>query len=93
MVIGKIVQVIGVVVDVEFFQDVVLCVYEVFEVQNGNEVLVLEVQQQLGGGIVCIIVMGFFDGLCCGLDVKDFEYLIEVLVGKVMLGCIMNVLG
>lgn len=37
--------------------------------------------------------MGFFDGLCCGLDVKDFEYLIEVLVGKVILGCIMNVLG
>ena len=52
MATGKIVQVIGAVVDVEFPQDAVPRVYEALEVQNGNEVLVLEVQQQLGGGIV-----------------------------------------
>ncbi|MFP1528842.1 hypothetical protein ACLB1R_26815 [Escherichia coli] len=52
MATGKIVQVIGAVVDVEFPQDAVPRVYDALEVQNGNERLVLEVQQQLGGGIV-----------------------------------------
>ncbi len=52
MATGKIVQVIGAVVDVEFPQDAVPKVYDALEVTNGNERLVLEVQQQLGGGIV-----------------------------------------
>ena len=52
MATGKIVQVIGAVVDVEFPQDAVPRVYEALEVQNGKEVLVLEVQQQLGGSTV-----------------------------------------
>ncbi|MGT9576420.1 hypothetical protein ACVWC5_05385, partial [Escherichia coli] len=54
MATGKIVQVIGAVVDVEFPQDAVPRVYDALEVQNGNERLVLEVQQQLGGGIVLV---------------------------------------
>lgn len=63
MATGKIVQVIGAVVDVEFPQDAVPRVYDALEVQNGNERLVLEVQQQLGGGIVRTIAMGSSDGL------------------------------
>lgn len=70
MATGKIVQVIGAVVDVEFPQDAVPRVYDALEVQNGNERLVLEVQQQLGGGIVRTIAMGSSDGLRRGLDVK-----------------------
>ena len=50
MATGKIVQVIGAVVDVEFPQDAVPRVYDALEVMNGKESLVLEVQQQLGGG-------------------------------------------
>ncbi len=93
MATGKIVQVIGAVVDVEFPQDAVPRVYDALEVQNGNERLVLEVQQQLGGGIVRTIAMGSSDGLRRGLDVKDLEHPIEVPVGKATLGRIMNVLG
>lgn len=61
MATGKIVQVIGAVVDVEFPQDAVPRVYDALEVMNGNENLVLEVQQQLGGGIVRTIAMGSSD--------------------------------
>ncbi|MDU2719126.1 MAG: F0F1 ATP synthase subunit beta [Klebsiella michiganensis] len=93
MATGKIVQVIGAVVDVEFPQDAVPRVYEALEVQNGSENLVLEVQQQLGGGIVRTIAMGSSDGLRRGLEVKDLEHPIEVPVGKATLGRIMNVLG
>ncbi|AUF77955.1 F0F1 ATP synthase subunit beta [Escherichia coli] len=93
MATGKIVQVIGAVVDVEFPQDAVPRVYDALEVQNGNERLVLEVQQQLGGGIVRTIAMGSSDGLRRGLDVKDLKHPIEVPVGKATLGRIMNVLG
>lgn len=51
-------------------QDAVPRVYEALEVQNGSENLVLEVQQQLGGGIVRTIAMGSSDGLRRGLEVK-----------------------
>ena len=85
-------SVIGAVVDVEFPQDAVPRVYDALEVQNGNEP-VLEVQQQLGGGIVRTIAMGSSDGLRRGLEVKDLEHPIEVPVGKATLGRIMNVLG
>ncbi len=93
MATGKIVQVIGAVVDVEFPQDAVPRVYDALEVQNGNETLVLEVQQQLGGGIVRTIAMGSSDGLRRGLPVTDLQHPIEVPVGKATLGRIMNVLG
>ncbi len=90
---GKIVQVIGAVVDVEFPQDAVPRVYDALEVQNGNERLELEVQQQLGGGIVRTIAMGSSDGRRRGRDVKDLEPPIEVPGGQATLGRIMNVLG
>ncbi|MCE1754769.1 F0F1 ATP synthase subunit beta, partial [Enterobacter hormaechei] len=93
MATGKIIQVIGAVVDVEFPQDTVPKVYDALEVQNGEAKLVLEVQQQLGGGVVRCIAMGTSDGLSRGLSVTDLGHPIEVPVGKATLGRIMNVLG
>lgn len=93
MATGKIIQVIGAVVDVEFPQDAVPKVYDALEVANGSEKLVLEVQQQLGGGVVRCIAMGTSDGLRRGLAVTDLQHPIEVPVGKATLGRIMNVLG
>ena len=55
---GKIVQIIGAVVDVEFPQDSVPKVYDALNVVDSKESLVLEVQQQLGGGVVRTITMG-----------------------------------
>ena len=93
MAAGKIVQIIGAVVDVEFPQDAVPQVYNALEVQNGDARLVLEVQQQLGGGVVRTIAMGSSDGLKRGLEVADLKKPIQVPVGKATLGRIMNVLG
>lgn len=93
MATGKIVQIIGAVVDVEFPQDAVPQVYSALEVMNGDARLVLEVQQQLGGGVVRTIAMGTSDGLKRGLSVNDLQKPIQVPVGKATLGRIMNVLG
>ena len=93
MATGKIIQVIGAVVDVEFPQDAVPNVYDALEVENGAEKLVLETQQQLGGGVVRCIAMGSSDGLRRGLKVNSLGHPIEVPVGKATLGRIMNVLG
>lgn len=93
MATGKIIQVIGAVVDVEFPQDAVPNVYNALEVENGASKLVLEVQQQLGGGVVRCIAMGTSDGLRRGLKVNNLEHPIEVPVGVATLGRIMNVLG
>ena len=93
MATGKIVQVIGAVVDVEFPQDAVPQVYSALEVKNGDVRLVLEVQQQLGGGVVRTIAMGSSDGLKRGLETVDLKHPIEVPVGVATLGRIMNVLG
>src|SRR5476649_1460964 len=93
MATGKIIQVIGAVVDVEFPQDAVPNVYNALEVENGTSKLVLEVQQQLGGGVVRCIAMGTSDGLRRNLKVNNLEHPIEVPVGVATLGRIMNVLG
>ena len=91
---GKVVQIIGAVVDVEFPQDAVPQVYDALKVTEGNlEGLVLEVQQQLGGGVVRTIAMGTSDGLCRGLNVENTGKNIQVPVGVETLGRIMNVLG
>ncbi|URJ24458.1 F0F1 ATP synthase subunit beta [Candidatus Blochmanniella camponoti] len=92
---GKIVQVIGAVVDVAFNQDVVPTVYHALEVHidDFNKKLILEVAQQLGGGIVRCIAMGNTDGLRRGLVVINLKHSIEVPVGKETLGRVMNVLG
>ncbi|AEW44201.1 ATP synthase b chain [Serratia symbiotica str. 'Cinara cedri'] len=93
MATGKIIQIIGAVVDVEFPQNAVPKVYDALEVENNTKKLVLEVQQQLGGGIVRCIAMGSSDGLRRGLTVNNLKHPIKVPVGKATLGRIMNVLG
>ncbi|MCG3730238.1 F0F1 ATP synthase subunit beta [Vibrio cincinnatiensis] len=93
MATGKIVQIIGAVVDVEFPQSSVPSVYDALNVQDSKERLVLEVQQQLGGGIVRCIVMGSSDGLRRGMAVENTGAPISVPVGMKTLGRIMNVLG
>ncbi|MBE1277469.1 F0F1 ATP synthase subunit beta [Enterovibrio baiacu] len=93
MATGKIVQIIGAVVDVEFPQESVPQVYDALNVKREGERLVLEVQQQLGGGIVRTIAMGSSDGLRRGLEIENTGKPIEVPVGTATLGRIMNVLG
>ena len=91
---GKVVQIIGAVVDVEFPQDAVPQVYDALTVTEGDlSGLVLEVQQQLGGGVVRSIAMGSSDGLRRGLNVENTGNNIQVPVGTATLGRIMNVLG
>lgn len=91
---GKVVQIIGAVVDVEFPQNAVPQVYDALNVTEGDlSGLVLEVQQQLGGGVVRSIAMGSSDGLRRGLNVVNTGNNIQVPVGTATLGRIMNVLG
>ena len=94
MSIGKIVKVIGAVVDVEFEQNQGPKVYDALKVSGAdNSSFVLEVQQQLGGGVVRCIAMGSSDGLKRGLQVASSGGPITVPVGEETLGRIMNVLG
>ncbi|EKD72106.1 MAG: hypothetical protein ACD_46C00005G0002 [uncultured bacterium] len=88
---GKIVEIIGAVVDVEFPQQTVPRIYDALKVKEKN--LILEVQQQIGDGIVRTIAMGTTDGLQRGLNVENTGKPIMVPVGKPTLGRIMNVLG
>ncbi|PPD29204.1 MAG: F0F1 ATP synthase subunit beta [Methylomonas sp.] len=90
MSLGKIVQIIGAVVDVEFPRDNLPKVYDALNVKGG---LVLEVQQQLGDGVVRTIAMGTTDGLSRGVEVTNTGDAIKVPVGQATLGRIMNVLG
>ena len=91
---GKVVQIIGAVVDVEFPQNAVPQVYDALNITEGDlDGLVLEVQQQLGGGVVRTIAMGTSDGLRRGLNVVNTGKGIQVPVGVETLGRIMNVLG
>ncbi|HEX7047290.1 MAG TPA: F0F1 ATP synthase subunit beta [Gammaproteobacteria bacterium] len=88
---GKIVQVIGAVVDVEFPRDAIPGIYDALVLDDGS--LTLEVQQQLGDGVVRAIAMGASEGLARGVDVKNTGKPISVPVGRGTLGRIMNVLG
>ena len=88
---GKIVQVIGAVVDVEFAKDSIPQIYDALKVDEVG--LTLEVQQQLGDGIVRTIAMGTSDGIKRGFDVTNTGAPISVPVGEKTLGRIMNVLG
>ena len=88
---GRIVQIIGAVIDVEFPRDGVPKVYDALTV-DGTETT-LEVQQQLGDGVVRTIAMGSTEGLKRGLNVTDSGEPIQVPVGTKTLGRIMDVLG
>ncbi|WP_041068557.1 F0F1 ATP synthase subunit beta [Candidatus Ishikawella capsulata] len=93
MATGEIIQIIGAVIDVEFPQNEVPPIYNALEVKNNNTYLILEVQQQLGGGVVRTIAMGSSEGLKRKLKVVDLKRQINVPVGKATLGRIVNVLG
>ena len=88
---GRIVQIIGAVIDVEFPRDKVPSVYEALKVTGAETTL--EVQQQLGDGVVRTIAMGSTEGLKRGLDVDSTGAGIQVPVGVKTLGRIMDVLG
>jgi len=89
---GNIVEIIGAVVDVEFPRDAVPLIYDAMHVTDQDN-LTLEVQQQLGDGIVRTIAMGTSDGLKRGMNVENTGEPIKVPVGEGTLGRILNVLG
>ena len=91
MATGKITQIIGAVIDVEFPRDSIPKIYEALKLTDAD--LTLEVQQQLGDGIVRTIAMGASEGLKRGLAVEATGAPISVPVGKGTLGRIMDVLG
>ena len=88
---GKVVQIIGAVIDVEFARDQVPQVYDALKVDGTD--ITLEVQQVLGDGIVRTIALGSTDGLKRGLVARNTGEGIKVPVGKATLGRIMDVLG
>ncbi|HEX4871669.1 MAG TPA: F0F1 ATP synthase subunit beta [Nevskiaceae bacterium] len=91
MTTGKIVQIIGAVVDVEFPRDAIPQIYDALKVDG--TALTLEVQQQLGDGVVRTIALGSSEGLKRGLVATNTGKPISVPVGKATLGRIMDVLG
>jgi F-type H+-transporting ATPase subunit beta len=88
---GNIVEIIGAVVDVEFPRESVPKIYEALTVSDNG--LTLEVQQQLGDGVVRTIAMGSSDGLKRGIEVNNTGAPITVPVGEAALGRILDVLG
>ncbi|EKD75140.1 MAG: hypothetical protein ACD_44C00219G0004 [uncultured bacterium] len=88
---GNIVEVIGAVVDVEFPHGHIPGIYDALEIEGTD--LILEVQQQMGDGVVRTIALGSTDGMRRGLKVKNTGEPIRVPVGKKTLGRIMDVLG
>jgi len=88
---GHIVQIIGAVIDVEFPRDAVPGIYDALLLEGGETTL--EVQQQLGDGVVRTIAMGSTEGLRRGLKAENTHKPISVPVGTQTLGRIMDVLG
>ncbi|MBL6805357.1 MAG: F0F1 ATP synthase subunit beta [Pseudomonadales bacterium] len=88
---GRIVQIIGAVIDVEFARDSVPAVYDALKVIDTE--ITLEVQQQLGDGIVRTIALGSTEGLRRGLNVEGTGAPVTVPVGQETLGRIVDVLG
>ena len=88
---GRVVQIIGAVIDVEFPRDAVPRVYDALKITEKD--ITLEVQQQLGDGVVRTIAMGSSEGLSRGLSVDNTGAPIAVPVGNETLGRIMDVLG
>lgn len=90
---GKIIQVIGPVVDVEFKQNELPTIYNALEVDLDKKKLVLEVQLHLGDGIVRTVSLGATDGLKRGQLLTDTGKAVSVPVGEETLGRIFNVTG
>ncbi len=88
---GNVVEIIGAVIDVEFPRDAIPKVYDALKLEETG--LTMEVQAQLGDGVVRAIAMGATEGLRRGMDVTNTGDAIRVPVGQKTLGRIMNVLG
>jgi len=90
---GNIIQIIGAVVDVKFPSESIPKIYDALLVKGESVSTTLEVQQQIGDGVVRTIALGTTDGLRRGLEVDNTDAPISVPVGEATLGRIMNVLG
>ena len=90
---GKITQIIGPVVDVQFDTKSIPKIYNALEIQRGKEKLTLEVQQHLGDSVIRAVSLGPTDGLKRGWEVTDTGNPISVPVGEEVLGRIFNVIG
>ena len=88
---GNVVEIIGAVVDVQFPRGDIPKIYDALKIESAD--LTLEVQQQLGDGVVRAIAMGSTNGLKRGVDVSNTGEAIQVPVGQATLGRIMDVLG
>ncbi|MCQ4878250.1 F0F1 ATP synthase subunit beta [Ruminococcus bicirculans] len=91
--IGKVVQIVGAVVDVRFEKDSLPDLLNAIEIDNKGEKLVVEVAQHIGDDIVRCIAMGSTDGLVRGIDAVDTSKAISVPVGKETLSRMFNLLG
>ncbi|MFA5659012.1 MAG: F0F1 ATP synthase subunit beta [Oscillospiraceae bacterium] len=91
--IGKVVQVIGAVVDIRFTKDNLPNLLNAIEIMNGDKKLVVEVAQHIGDDVVRCIAMSSTDGLVRGTDAVNTDKSISVPVGKDTLGRIFNLLG
>ena len=91
--IGKVVQVMGAVIDIRFENDNLPALNNAIEVENGDKKLIVEIAQHLGDDVVRCIAMASTDGLVRGAKAVDTGNTITVPVGKETLGRIFNVLG
>jgi len=91
--IGKVVQVIGPVVDIKFDEENLPDIYNAISIESGNTKIITEVAQHLGDDIVRTISMESTDGLMRGMDALDTGAPISVPVGKPVLGRLFNMLG
>ncbi len=91
--IGKVVQVIGPVVDIKFDSDSLPNLYNAISIDMGERTLIAEVEQHVGDDIVRTIAMEATEGLKRGMDAVDTEKAISVPVGDKVLGRLFNVLG
>ena len=90
---GKIIQIIGTVVDVEFASDELPKLFDALEVDNSGENLVLEVQQHIGNNWVRCLALGTTDGLARGIEVSNTGEKVTVPVGEATLGRLFDVIG
>lgn len=91
--VGKIIQIIGAVLDIKFSTENMPALYNAIEIKHGGRTIVAEVAQHLGDDVVKCIAMSSTDGLVRGMDAVDTGAPISVPVGKATLGRMFNVVG
>lgn len=91
--IGKVVQIIGPVLDIKFDTDSLPNIYNSIEIQMGDRVVVAEVEQHIGDDVIRAVAMESTEGLRRGIDAVDTGNSIRVPVGDIVLGRLFNVLG